>query len=138
MLELPAPGDGNNPLPLNDHGQPGSNATDPDLNGQKLAVNLYIKGTSGPITYHQEALQTSYLSAPNAGDRTHDTDDNSLSRGELDRYRSVRTEQALNKRDRAAEAEKYSLADAPRRSHAGTAPPLERCSLVARGSKWAL
>ena len=77
-FELVAPGEANNSLPLNDHGQPGANATDPDLNGQKLAVNLYVKGTSGPITYHQEALQTSYLSAPNAGDQTHDTDDNNL------------------------------------------------------------
>jgi len=58
--------------PPNDHGHLGANATDPDLNGQKLAVNLFIKGTSGPITYHAEALQTSYLSAPNAGDRTRD------------------------------------------------------------------
>jgi lysophospholipase L1-like esterase len=77
-FELVGPTGGNNPLPVNDHGQPGSNATDPDLEGRKLAVNLYIKGTSGPITYHQEALQTSYLSAPNAGDRTRDTDDNNL------------------------------------------------------------
>jgi lysophospholipase L1-like esterase len=77
-FELLAPSDANNRLPLNDHGQPGSNSTDPDLEGRKLAVNLYIKGTSGPITYHQEALQTSYLSAPNAGDRTHDRDDDNL------------------------------------------------------------
>jgi lysophospholipase L1-like esterase len=77
-FELPAPASGNNALPPNDHGQPGGNATDPYLNGAKLAVNLYIKGTSGPITFHSEALQTSYLSAPNAGDRTHDTDDSNL------------------------------------------------------------
>jgi lysophospholipase L1-like esterase len=77
-FELVAPFETSNSLPLNDHGRPGASATDPDLNGQKLAVNLYIKGTSGPITYHQEALQTSYLSAPNAGDRTRDTDDNNL------------------------------------------------------------
>jgi lysophospholipase L1-like esterase len=61
-----------------DHGQSGPNPTDPDLDGRKLAVNLYIKGTSGPITYHAEALQTSYLSAPNAGDRTRDIDDDNL------------------------------------------------------------
>jgi lysophospholipase L1-like esterase len=77
-FELVEPINANNQLPVHDHGQPGSNSTDPDLDGRKLAINLYIKGTSGPITYHQEALQTSYLSAPNAGDRTHDTDDNNL------------------------------------------------------------
>jgi lysophospholipase L1-like esterase len=77
-FELVEPAGANNQLPLNDHGQPGSNAADPDLEGRKLAVNLYIKGTSGPITYHQEALQTSYLSAPNAGNRTQDIDDNTL------------------------------------------------------------
>ena len=77
-FELVAPAEGGNSLPLNDQGHSGPNPTDPYLNGQKLAVNLYIKGTSGPITYHAEALQTSYLSAPNAGDRTRDTDDNNL------------------------------------------------------------
>jgi lysophospholipase L1-like esterase len=77
-FELVAPADGGNSLPFNDHGHSGPNATDPYLNGQKLAVNLYIKGTSGPITYHAEALQTSYLSVPNSGDRTRDTDDNNL------------------------------------------------------------
>jgi lysophospholipase L1-like esterase len=66
-----------NPNGPDNHGQPG-NPTDPYLDGQKLAVNLYVKGTSGPITYHAEALQTSYLSAPNAGDRTRDIDDNNL------------------------------------------------------------
>jgi lysophospholipase L1-like esterase len=77
-FELVAPAEGGNPLPFNDRDHSGPNPTDPYLNGQKLAVNLYIKGTSGPITYHAEALQTSYLSAPNAGDRTRDTDDNNL------------------------------------------------------------
>jgi lysophospholipase L1-like esterase len=77
-FELVAPADGGNSASWNDHGHSGPSATDPYLNGQKLAVNLYIKGTSGPITYHAEALQTSYLSAPNAGDRTRDTDDNNL------------------------------------------------------------
>jgi len=77
-FELLAPASGNNTLPSNDHGRPENNATDPYLNGAKLAVNLYIKGTSGPITFHSEGLQTSYLSAPNAGDRTQDTDDSNL------------------------------------------------------------
>ena len=77
-FELPAPASGNNALPPNDHGKSEGNATDPYLNGAKLAVNLYVKGTSGPITFHSEALQTSYLSAPNAGDRTQDTDDSNL------------------------------------------------------------
>jgi hypothetical protein len=75
---LVEPTDANQQLAANDNGQPGSSSTDPDLDGRKLAVSLYIKGTNGPITYHQEALQTSYLSAPNAGDRTRDTDDNHL------------------------------------------------------------
>jgi lysophospholipase L1-like esterase len=77
-FELVAPTDGSQQWPANDFGQFGSSSTDPVLDGRKLAVNLYIKGTSGPITYHQEALQTSYLSAPNAGDRTHDRDDSHL------------------------------------------------------------
>src|SRR3984885_439751 len=77
-FELSNPNGPDHQGPANNHGQPGSNPTDPYLDGQKLAVNLYIKGTSGPITYHAEALQTSYLSAPNAGDRTRDIDDNNL------------------------------------------------------------
>jgi lysophospholipase L1-like esterase len=77
-FELPAPASGTNGWASNNHGQPAASATDPYLNGAKLAVNLYIKGTSGPITFHSEALQTSYLSAPNAGDRTQDTDDSNL------------------------------------------------------------
>jgi lysophospholipase L1-like esterase len=77
-FELFKPNALDNQLAANDHGQSEPNATDPDLEGRKLAVNLYIKGASGPITYHQEALQTSYLSAPNSGNRTRDIDDNNL------------------------------------------------------------
>src|SRR3984885_14032608 len=77
-FELSNPNGPDSQEPANYHGQPGSNPTDPYLDGQKLAVNLYIKGTSGPIPYPQEALQPSYLPAQNAGDRTRDIDDNNL------------------------------------------------------------
>ena len=43
------------------------NASDPLLAGRKLAVSFHVVGTSGPMTWHAKALQTSYLTAPRAG-----------------------------------------------------------------------
>ncbi|MBP0445982.1 lysophospholipase [Roseomonas sp. SSH11] len=45
-------------------------ATEPDsplLMGRKLAVSLHVVGSSGPMTWHAKALQTSYATAPGAG-----------------------------------------------------------------------
>ncbi|TNC12286.1 lysophospholipase [Methylobacterium terricola] len=45
-------------------------AADPDaplLAGRKLAVSLHVVGSSGPMTWHAKALQTSYVTAPDAG-----------------------------------------------------------------------
>ncbi|SFU40244.1 Lysophospholipase L1 [Methylobacterium sp. 174MFSha1.1] len=47
-------------------------AADPDaalLAGRKLAVSLHVVGSSGPMTWHAKALQTSYATAPGAGSR---------------------------------------------------------------------
>jgi lysophospholipase L1-like esterase len=47
-------------------------ATDPDsplLMGRKLAVSFHVAGTSGPMTWHAKALQTSYGTAAGAGSR---------------------------------------------------------------------
>ncbi len=44
--------------------------TDPDdplLAGRKLAVSFHVVDTSGPMTWHAKALQTSYVTAPGAG-----------------------------------------------------------------------
>lgn len=38
-----------------------------DLLGRKLAVSFHILGSSGPMTWHAKALQTSYISLPHAG-----------------------------------------------------------------------
>ena len=40
---------------------------DPLMNGRKLAVSFHVVGSSGPITWHAKAMQTSYLSAPHTG-----------------------------------------------------------------------
>ena len=37
------------------------------LAGRKLAVSFHVPSASGAMTWHAKALQTSYLSAPNAG-----------------------------------------------------------------------
>jgi lysophospholipase L1-like esterase len=39
----------------------------PDLAGRKLAVSFHVAGESGPMTWHAKALTTSYLTAPGAG-----------------------------------------------------------------------
>ena len=37
------------------------------LDGRKLAASFHVVGSSGPMTWHAKALQTSYLSAPGSG-----------------------------------------------------------------------
>jgi len=44
----------------------------PDLDGRKLAISFHVAGTSGPMTWHAKALQTSYLTLPGAGSVGHD------------------------------------------------------------------
>jgi len=47
---------------------------DPDaaeLAGRKLAVSFYVVGRSGPMSWHAKALQTSYLTYPNAIAQAH-------------------------------------------------------------------
>jgi len=46
-----------------------------DAQSQHLAVSVYVAGDSGPMTWHAAAFTTSYLSDPNAGDRTADVAD---------------------------------------------------------------
>ena len=41
----------------------------PLLAGRKLAVSFHVAGESGPMTWHAKALQTSYVTAPQAGAR---------------------------------------------------------------------
>ncbi len=53
-------------------------AADPDaalLAGRKLAVSLHVVGSSGPMTWHAKALQTSYATAPGAGGHGADEDE---------------------------------------------------------------
>ena len=40
-----------------------------------LAVSLFVKGESGPMTYHAAAFTSSFLSGPGTGDHTGDTSD---------------------------------------------------------------
>ena len=42
------------------------------LDGRKLAVSFHIPETSGPMTWHAKALQTSYVTLPGSGAQTHD------------------------------------------------------------------
>ncbi len=76
-FELVSPDNSNSFSTLGPDRRPGSSSdfSDPVLEGRKLAVNLYVRNTSGPITYHASAFQTSYLSAPGSGDHTGDYDD---------------------------------------------------------------
>ena len=43
--------------------------------GRKLAISFHVVGSSGPMTWHAKALQTSYLSSPRAGAHTSAEDD---------------------------------------------------------------
>jgi lysophospholipase L1-like esterase len=45
---------------------------DASLEGRKLAVSFHVNGTSGPMTWHAKALQTSYVTAPKAGVHSRD------------------------------------------------------------------
>lgn len=45
---------------------------DPVVQGRNLAVSMYVRGTTGPLTFHIAAFQTSYISASRSGDRTAD------------------------------------------------------------------
>jgi lysophospholipase L1-like esterase len=45
--------------------------TAPDLLvGRKLAISFHVRGQSGPMTWHAKALQTSYLTPPEAGSKS--------------------------------------------------------------------
>jgi lysophospholipase L1-like esterase len=48
---------------------------DPLLEGHNLAVSFFVKGASGPLTWHCDAFYTSYLTAPGNGDHTRDKDE---------------------------------------------------------------
>src|SRR2546423_13901213 len=37
------------------------------LDGRKLAVSFHVAGSSGPMTWHAKALQTSYIGRPGSG-----------------------------------------------------------------------
>ena len=44
----------------------------PELMGRKLAVSFHVADTSGPMTWHAKALQTSYVTPPKAGAKGND------------------------------------------------------------------
>jgi lysophospholipase L1-like esterase len=48
------------------------------LDGRKLAVSFHVVWTSGPMTWHSKALQTSYVTAPGAGSRSEEESDESF------------------------------------------------------------
>ena len=48
---------------------------DPTVDGRNLAISIYVPGQSGPMTYHSNALQESFLAAPDSGDHTMDDGD---------------------------------------------------------------
>jgi len=52
------------------------NPADSDmLQGRKLAVSFHVVGSSGPMTWHSKAMQTSYVSAPGSGSLAADETD---------------------------------------------------------------
>ncbi len=51
------------------------NANDQVVVGRNLAVSFLVQGKTGPITYHAQALSTSYISPPGSGDHTDDLTD---------------------------------------------------------------
>ncbi len=53
-------------------------AADSLLAGRKLAVSFHVVGSSGPMTWHAKALQTSYLTAPRAGSHSSQESDASF------------------------------------------------------------
>ncbi len=44
-----------------------ANGAAPELIGRKLAVSFHVPGETGPMTWHAKGLQTSYVTAPDAG-----------------------------------------------------------------------
>jgi lysophospholipase L1-like esterase len=48
------------------------------LAGRKLAVSFHVAGSSGPMTWHAKALQTSYLSGPGSGSHGADESERAL------------------------------------------------------------
>jgi len=38
-----------------------------ELRGRKLAVSFHVAGSSGPMTWHAKAIQSSYVTSPGAG-----------------------------------------------------------------------
>jgi lysophospholipase L1-like esterase len=46
-----------------------------DLAGRRLAVSFHVAGESGPMTWHAKALTTSYMTAPGAGARGADEEE---------------------------------------------------------------
>jgi lysophospholipase L1-like esterase len=48
---------------------------DPLLPGRNFAISFAIQGKSGPMTWHLNGLNTSYISAQNSGDHTKDIHD---------------------------------------------------------------
>jgi lysophospholipase L1-like esterase len=47
----------------------------PGLRGRKLAVSIYVRGTSGMLTWHAKGMTTSYITPPGSGDHSGDIDD---------------------------------------------------------------
>ena len=44
-----------------------------------MAISFFVKGTSGPLTWHGDAFYTSYLTAPASSDHTRDKHDAAFS-----------------------------------------------------------
>lgn len=49
-------------------------ADDPGVQGRNLAVSYSVQGSSGPMTYHSGANQTSFITPAGSGDHTGDLD----------------------------------------------------------------
>ncbi len=55
-----------------------SGPDDPSVQGRRLAVSMYVQGTSGRITYHQLSASSNYLSGSGTGDRSQEENDASF------------------------------------------------------------
>jgi lysophospholipase L1-like esterase len=53
-------------------------ATPTGLDGRKLAVSFHAAGSTGPMTWHAKAVQTSYVSGPGSGSHGADESDAAL------------------------------------------------------------
>ena len=49
-----------------------------EMRGRKLAVSFHVAGSSGPMTWHAKALQSSYVTLPGAGAKGHDISENAF------------------------------------------------------------